>query len=284
MKLCVFEHKGERKVGVKVEGGIADATGWLPESLRGQCLRVLLEEEALGELQTLTSAAPDFEEDAVRFLPPVLTPRRMICVGLNYDAHRKETGRKETDHPTLFVRWPSSVVGHRNPIIKPKHSKRFDFEGELAVIIGKTARHVPKEQAFDIIAGYSCFHDGSIRDYQRHTSQFTPGKNFDASGGFGPWLVTADEIGPSPDLALETRLNGQVVQQGRTCQFIFDIPTLIEYITRFTTLEPGDVIATGTPSGVGDKREPPLYLRPGATLDIEIEKVGLLHLTVEAEH
>lgn len=277
MRLVTFEADGEPRFGVVVDGGIADATG-----MRGgaRTLAEVLAKERVADLAPLTAAKPDHALEAIRLLPPVPEPRRIICVGLNYDAHRAETGRERKAHPTLFARWPSSLVGHRAPIVKPRESSRFDFEGELAVVIGRRGRRIPAERALEHVAGYACFHDGSVRDYQQHTTQFTAGKNFDASGGFGPWLVTADEI-PSPaELELTTRLNGQVVQRGHTRDLVFDVPCLIEYISTFTTLDPGDVIATGTPSGVGDKRSPPLYLMPGDDLEVEISKVGLLTHTV----
>jgi 2-keto-4-pentenoate hydratase/2-oxohepta-3-ene-1,7-dioic acid hydratase in catechol pathway len=194
-----------------------------------------------------------------------------------------ETARDKTEHPTVFTRFATTLVGHDEPIVKPSVSDRLDYEGELAVIIGKPARHVKASRALDIIAGYACFNDASVRDWQRHTTQFTPGKNFDATGAFGPWMVTADEIPDPTNLELLTRVNGETVQHANTRDMIHSIPRLIEYISTFCTLEPGDVIATGTPGGVGDKREPPLYLRPGDVVEVEIEKIGVLRNPIEAE-
>ena len=279
MKLVSFEAEGLARFGVIVDGGVADATGWLQGITT---LKEALESGRQAELLTLTAAQPDFTLDGITFLPPIVSPRRIICVGVNYDEHRRETGRPQTSHPTLFTRWPSSLVGHQIPIKRPKVSERFDFEGELAVVIGRAGRSISTESALDYVAGYACFHDGTIRDFQRHTSQFTPGKNFDQSGGFGPWLVTSEDIVDPSTLELTTRLNGQVVQQSGTQDLIFDIPHLINYISTFTTLDVGDVIATGTPSGVGDKRKPPLYLKKGDKLEIEITGIGTLaHPVVE---
>ena len=273
MKLVTFDESGALRFGLVVDGGIADATGWLPGV---SSLRQVLLEGRLRELEPLSAARPDHAVDEVRFLPPIPDPQRIVCVGINYDAHRIETDRKTSSFPTLFIRWPSSLVGHQRPLLRPVASERFDFEGELAVVIGRPARRVSREDAMTYVAGYSCFLDGSVRDFQRHTSQFTPGKNFDESGGFGPWLTTADEVGDPSKLHLQTRLNGQTVQSAPTRDLIFDVPRLIEYISTFTTLEPGDVIATGTPGGVGDRRNPPLYLKDGDRLEVEVLGVGRL--------
>lgn len=281
MRVARFEAEGRPRLGVAVEDGLADATGWVPDDFSlGDHLG---DPRALEPLRELTAAHPDFALDEVRFLPPIRDPRRIVCVGVNYDAHRVETGRAKVDHPTLFVRWPSSLVGHREPMVRPAASVRFDYEGELAVIIGARGRHVPAERALEHVAGYACFNDGSVRDFQRHTSQFTPGKNFDRSGSFGPWMVTADAIPEPAALTLRTRLNGEVVQEASTSDLVFDVPALIAYVSTFTTLEPGDVIATGTPSGVGDRRSPPRYLEPGDVVEVEISGIGALRNPVVDE-
>ncbi|MEO1235003.1 MAG: fumarylacetoacetate hydrolase family protein [Myxococcota bacterium] len=185
MKISTIEVDGEIALGVAVEGGFALATGWTGGE---RDLVHALATDTLSELAPLTSAKADVSFEEVRFLPPVPAPGKIICVGVNYDAHREEMGRVKVGYPTLFVRWPSSVVGHRQPILRPKVSERFDYEGELAVIIGRRGREAPAAEALSLVAGYACFNDGSVRDYQRHSSQFTPGKNFEASGGFGPWM------------------------------------------------------------------------------------------------
>ncbi|MBR0774368.1 fumarylacetoacetate hydrolase family protein [Bradyrhizobium diazoefficiens] len=219
----------------------------------------------------------------VTFLPVIPNPDKILCVGLNYETHRKETGRAEVDHPTIFPRYANSQTGHLQPIVRPRVSTQLDFEGELAVIIGKAGRYISRADAMDHVAGYSCYNDGSVRDFQRHTSQFTPGKNFADTGAFGPWMMTPDELGPLGALRLQTRLNGQVMQEARIEQMIFDIPRQIEYCSTFTRLEPGDVIVSGTPGGVGSRREPPLWMKPGDVVEIEVERLGVLRNTVVDE-
>nr|WP_157327428.1 fumarylacetoacetate hydrolase family protein [Bradyrhizobium cajani] len=219
----------------------------------------------------------------VVWLPVIPNPDKILCVGLNYETHRKETGRAEVAHPTIFSRYANSQTGHLRPIVRPRVSTDLDFEGELAVIIGKAGRYISRADAMDHVAGYSCYNDGSIRDFQRHTHQFTPGKNFPDTGAFGPWMMTPDELGPLGELKLETRLNGQVMQEARIKQMIFDIPRQIEYCSTFTRLEPGDVIVSGTPGGVGARREPPLWMKPGDVVEIEVERLGVLRNVVEDE-
>jgi 2-keto-4-pentenoate hydratase/2-oxohepta-3-ene-1,7-dioic acid hydratase in catechol pathway len=183
----------------------------------------------------------------------------------------------------LFVRFGDSIVGHERPILKPRESEQLDYEGELAVVIGRRARRVGRDRALDYVAGYSCFNDGSVRDYQRHSQQFTPGKNFHASGSFGPWLVTTDEIADPRKLTLTTRLNGAVMQHESVGELCFDVPQLIEYCSTWAQLEPGDVIVTGTPGGVGAGRKPPVWMKPGDTVEVEITGIGTLRNPVAAD-
>lgn len=229
------------------------------------------------------SAAASFPIANVTWLPVVPNPDKILCVGLNYETHRKETGRAEVEHPTIFSRYANSQTGHLQPIVRPRVSTDLDFEGELAVIIGKAGRYISRADAMSYVAGYSCYNDGSIRDFQRHTHQFTPGKNFPDTGAFGPWMMTPDELGELAELKLQTRLNGQVVQEARIKQMIFDIPRQIEYCSTFTRLEPGDVIVSGTPGGVGARREPPLWMKPGDVVEVEVERLGVLRNTVADE-
>ncbi|MEO1191178.1 MAG: fumarylacetoacetate hydrolase family protein [Pseudomonadota bacterium] len=226
-------------------------------------------------------AGPDLSSVTQR--PVIPNPGKIFCVGLNYEAHRVETGRPETKYPTLFTRFANTLVAEGAPLVCPRLSEKFDYEGELAVIVGKTGRHIAKEDALSHVAGYSCFNDGSVRDFQRHSSQFTPGKNFDRTGAFGPWLVTADEIPDPSALTLETRLNGELLQESGLDDLIFDVPTLIAYISGFATLEAGDVIATGTPGGVGFVRKPPLYMKDGDSVAVTISQIGTLTNPVVAE-
>jgi 2-keto-4-pentenoate hydratase/2-oxohepta-3-ene-1,7-dioic acid hydratase in catechol pathway len=214
--------------------------------------------------------------DEVEFSPVAPAPQRILCVGRNYRAHAEETGRAIPDHPIFFVRFPSSLVGHRQPLIVPAVSERLDWEGELAVVIGRPARHLKPQDAASVIAGYSIFNDGSVRDYQHHGTQWTAGKNFAASGSFGPYLVTADEVGNPADLTVVTRVNGAVMQEASTAGLIFGIPELLAYITQWQALEPGDVIATGTPAGIGNARKPPVFLRAGDEVTVSIDTLGRL--------
>ncbi|MDK4715235.1 fumarylacetoacetate hydrolase family protein [Rhizobium sp. CNPSo 4039] len=212
----------------------------------------------------------------VEWLPVIPNPDKILCVGLNYEMHRKETGRAEVENPTIFARYANSQTGHLAPIVRPRVSTELDFEGELAVIIGKSGRYITRDEAMGYVAGYACYNDGSVRDFQRHTHQFTPGKNFPDTGAFGPWMMTPDELGPLPDLRIQTRLNGTVVQDATFGQMIFDIARQIEYCSSFTRLEPGDVIVSGTPGGVGAKRQPPLWMKPGDVVEVEIDRLGIL--------
>ncbi|MFK0165227.1 fumarylacetoacetate hydrolase family protein [Rhizobium sp. NPDC090279] len=212
----------------------------------------------------------------VEWLPVVPNPDKILCVGLNYEMHRKETGRAEVENPTIFARYANSQTGHLAPIVRPRVSTELDFEGELAIIIGKSGRYIARDEALGYVAGYACYNDGSLRDFQRHTHQFTPGKNFPDTGAFGPWMMTPDELGPLPDLRIQTRLNGTVVQDATFGQMIFDIARQIEYCSSFTRLEPGDVIVSGTPGGVGAKRQPPLWMKPGDVVEVEVDRLGVL--------
>lgn len=224
----------------------------------------------------LAGQGPELAAADVTLLPPVTNPDKILCVGLNYLSHIKETGRDTPKYPSIFIRYPDSLVGHDVPLVRPKASDKFDYEGELAVIIGKPCRHVAPADAWDVIGGYTCFNDGSIRDYQIHTSQFWPGKSFDASGSMGPWIVTPDEAGDITKQTLTTRVNGAVEQQAGIDDLAISIPDIIAYCSTVITLLPGDVIATGTPGGVGKFREPQLFLAPGMSVDVEITGVGTL--------
>ena len=246
-------------------------------------IRALLEANAIEAVKPAIATAPRHKLDSIIWLPVIPNPGKIICVGLNYENHRKETGRTEVGNPTIFGRFANSQTGHLAPMIRPKISNDFDYEGELAIVIGAPGRYITRADAMAHIAGYACYNEGSVRDYQRHTHQFTPGKNFPDTGAFGPWMVTPDEMGKIGPQRLHTRLNGMVVQDAPLEQMIFDIPTQIEYCSAFTRLEPGDVIVTGTPGGVGSRREPPLWLKPGDIVEVEIDNVGLLRNPVTQE-
>jgi 2-keto-4-pentenoate hydratase/2-oxohepta-3-ene-1,7-dioic acid hydratase in catechol pathway len=213
----------------------------------------------------------------VRFLPVVPRPGKIVCLGLNYADHAKEGGNARPEYPSFFLRGATSMTGHLAPIIRPKASTKLDYEAELAVVIGRRARHLTAADALDCVAGYACFNDGSIRDYQRKTNQWTIGKNFDASGPFGPWLVTPDELpAGAAGLRIQSRLNGKVMQDANTKDFLWDVAESLRIITECMTLEPGDVIITGTPAGVGYARTPPVWMAPGDICEIEIEGIGIL--------
>jgi 2-keto-4-pentenoate hydratase/2-oxohepta-3-ene-1,7-dioic acid hydratase in catechol pathway len=234
----------------------------------------------IAEARSTAAAVPT---SRVVWLPVVPNPDKILCVGLNYETHRKETGRAEVDHPTIFSRYANSQTGHLQAIVRPRVSTHLDFEGELAVVIGKAGRYITRADAMNHVAGYACYNDGSIRDFQRHTHQFTPGKNFPDTGAFGPWMMTPDELGPLGELRLQTRLNGEVMQDAQIKHMIFDISRQIEYCSTFTRLEPGDVIVSGTPGGVGARREPPLWMKAGDVVEIEVERLGVLRNTVVDE-
>jgi len=216
----------------------------------------------------------------VEFLPTIPNPPKVICVGLNYKSHIVEMGRDAPEYPMLFARHADSQVGHEQPMVRPKVSDKFDFEGELAFIVGRSGRHIAAKNALDYIAGYACFNDGSIRDYQRHTTQFMPGKTFWHSGALGPWMVTADAVPDPAALSLTTRLNGTVMQEATTDDLLFDVPTLIEYLSKIAPLVPGTVVATGTTGGVGAGRTPPLWMVAGDVIEIDISGIGVLRNTI----
>ena len=282
MKLASYLVRGSESYGVVSDGGLIDLRSRLGEKF--PTLKSLVAAGQLDQARAqLKSQKPDYRLEKVTFLPVIPDAEKIFCVGLNYHSHREETGRPETDHPTMFTRYANTQVGHDQPLIKPRVSNEFDYEVELAVVIGKRARHIPRAKALEYVAGYSIYNDGSVRDWQRHTSQFTPGKNFIGTGGLGPWLVTTDEIPDPSRLSLALRLNGKEMQRSTTDLMIFPVPVLIEYLSTFSELVPGDVIATGTPSGVGFKRVPPVFMKPGDVVEADISGVGILRNPVIAE-
>ncbi|MGA2997506.1 fumarylacetoacetate hydrolase family protein [Bradyrhizobium sp.] len=222
--------------------------------------------------------------NAVRILPPVPKPPKIICVGLNYDDHLEESGLKKPVYPEIFARFATSLIAHGEPILFPPESPTLDYEAELAVVIGNGGRRISRDKALDHVAGYSLFNDATIRDFQLRTPQWTMGKNFDGTGSFGPWLVTADALPPGAHgLRIQGRLNGRVMQDTSTDRLIFDVATLVELISVAISLEPGDVIITGTPGGVGAARKPPVFMKPGDVFEVEIEGIGVLSNPVQRE-
>ncbi|MFK8029675.1 MAG: fumarylacetoacetate hydrolase family protein [Gammaproteobacteria bacterium] len=261
---------------------VGDDIAPLVTDTAGRSLKALLNRG--GNLSRFDAVTDErFSPDGIDFLPPIIAPGKIFCIGLNYHAHRIETGNIERDYPTVFSRFATCLVGHDQSVWRPRVSEKMDFEGELAVVIGRDAHHVKEADAMDFVAGYSCFNDISIRDWQRHTSQFTPGKNFMRTGAFGPALVTKEELPDPFALTLSTRLNGKQMQHTTTDLMIFPIHELIAYISTFTRLEAGDVIVTGTPGGVGVKRQPQVFMQPGDTVEIDISGVGVLKNVVVDE-
>lgn len=282
MKLLSFTHNGTASYGALVKDGIIDLGARLKDQYPD--IKSVLVADAFAELEKIVATQnADFSESEIEFLPVIGNPGKILCVGLNYESHRKETGRAVAEHPAIFTRFADTQIGHNTPIRLPKVSNVLDYEGEMAIVIGKGGRYITREDAMSHVAGYSCYNDATIRDWQRHTIQFTPGKNFPGTGGFGPYLVTPSDIPDPHKLSIQTRLNGEIMQDANTSMFIFDIPKIIEYISGFTELSPGDVIATGTPGGVGFKREPMVLMKPGDEVVVEIEQVGLLFNTIAQE-
>ncbi len=274
MRWMSFETGGRASYGLVVGDGVVDVGAMRPNE------RTLKDLLAIGALASAGAEAakrkPDVKLADVTYLPVITNPDKILCVGINYKAHQEETGRDPTSHPTIFVRFAGAQIGHGAPMVQPKESDRLDFEGEIALVIGKRARRVPLEKALEYVAGYSCYNDGSVRDFQRHTTQFTPGKNFVGTGGFGPWLTTPDEIGDPGSMELTTRLNGEVMQHATASLLIFGFAEIIAYCSTFIELVPGDVIVSGTPGGVGAARNPPVFMKEGDVIEVEVKPIGTL--------
>ncbi|MCX7363565.1 MAG: fumarylacetoacetate hydrolase family protein [Alphaproteobacteria bacterium] len=280
MQFVSFRHAGVAKVGTVIEGGIVDLTARTDG--RWTSLKAIIAAKAMADLGAMTKGVPaDLKLTDVELDPVIPDPDKILCVGLNYSSHVGEMGRALPTVPSVFGRFNSTLVGSGGNIVRPKSSIEFDFEGELAVIIGERCRHVTRGRALSVVAGYSIFLDGSVRDFQKHS--VTAGKNFPATGPLGPWMVTADVVSDPQQLELTTRLNGNVVQHDTTDHMIFDVATIIEYLSTVTWLEPGDIIATGTPDGVGAGRKPPLWLTTNDKLEVEISGIGTLQANVVDE-
>lgn len=279
MKLASFVHQGIRSYGIVSAEGVVNLGQRLGD--RYADLKALLAaDDGLAQAARYSEEAADLRFDEIAFLPVIDNPGKILCVGMNYAEKRKEFDQ-HNPAPTLFVRFADSQTGHNAPVVKPRHSSEFDYEGELAVIIGKGGENIARETALSHVAGYSCYMDGSARDWQH--SWFTAGKNWCQTGAFGPWMTTADEIPDPHTLAIRTWLNGRMVQDDTTASMIHKVAELIEYISTFTSLTPGDVIITGSPGGVGKKRTPPLFMKAGDRIEVEIEKIGhLSNVIVEA--
>jgi 2-keto-4-pentenoate hydratase/2-oxohepta-3-ene-1,7-dioic acid hydratase in catechol pathway len=280
VKLASYVADGKASSGVVAGDGVIDVAPLTDGKISS--LRQALAANALDDLRQLTAGrTPDREVSNLQFLPVVPDPQRIVCVGINYRSHAEETGRDISPAPSVFLRLADTLLGHGQALVRPRVSDKFDFEGELAIVIGRPGRHLPEADALAHVAGYTCFVDGSVRDYQKFS--VTSGKNFPATGPLGPVMVTADEIGDPTGLTLVTRLNGQEMQRSGTDLLIYSIPQIIKFVSDFTSLAPGDIIATGTPAGVGHRRTPPVWMKPGDVLEVEISGIGTLRNPVIAE-
>jgi 2-keto-4-pentenoate hydratase/2-oxohepta-3-ene-1,7-dioic acid hydratase in catechol pathway len=277
MRYLSFSYRGYQSYGCIIDGAVADLgrISGLPD-LAGYLANNF---DALGQE---TGLVADYALDHIRFRPVIPNPGKVLCVATNYREHGDETLTRP-DYPLLFSRFAGSQTGHNESLPKPEISDKFDYEGELAVIIGRRGRKIAEDEALDHVAGYTCFNDGSVRDWQKHSSQFTPGKNFARTAGFGPWMVCRNEMPDPTGLSLETRVNGAIRQSNNTSRMIFTIPWLISYVSQFCVLEPGDVIVTGTPSGFGSTLSPPKFLAIGDIVEVEIQKIGTLTNRVASE-
>jgi 5-carboxymethyl-2-hydroxymuconate isomerase len=282
LKLATFTAGGRTSYGAVAGEGIVD----FGKRLRHASVLALLRAGALDEAREAESVAPDVALQDVTLLPPVVAPEKILCIGVNYANRNAEykDGSEQPKYPSMFFRTPGSLVGHGQPIVRPKASWQLDYEGEIALIIGREGKHIAKERAMQHVAGYTLCNEGTLRDWVRHAKfNVTQGKNFDASGSLGPYLVTADEIDPAKPLHLTTQVNGEVRQDDTTANLIFSFADLIAYITIFTTLKPGDIIVTGTPVGAGARFDPPRWLKPGDTVQVSVPEIGTLRNQVVDE-
>ena len=282
MKLISFQYNGIDSYGA-VQGDRVVDLGAVFGARAGD-LKALIAANLLGEAaNAVASAKASLPLSEVKLLPVVPNPGKIICVGLNYGEHVRETGREITEKPALFLRVADSQLAHGEDIMLPPESTRLDYEGEIAIVIAQGGRRIAEADAWKHIAGYACYNDGTIRDWQSATTQWTAGKNFWRTGGFGPWMVTRDEIADDQVMTLVTRLNGQEMQRTTTDKMIHSIPAQIAHISAFTPLQPGDVIVTGTPGGVGAKRNPPVWMKAGDVVEIDVDAIGVLRNGVRAE-
>jgi 2-keto-4-pentenoate hydratase/2-oxohepta-3-ene-1,7-dioic acid hydratase in catechol pathway len=282
MAYITFQAEGRASYGIVRPDGVFDLGRRIGTVFPD--LKAFLAAEGLGLLTSPPSAdTTDYATGEFTYLPVIPNPNKILCVGLNYEEHRQETGRPATEHPAIFTRYADTLIGHDEPMTLPPNSTSLDYEGELAVVIGKAGYRVNESDALSLVAGYSVFNDGTLRDWQRHTAQFTPGKNFAGTGAFGPALITPQEAGELPGKRIETRLNGNVMQKAVLGDMIFPVARILSYLSGFTRLSPGDVIATGTPGGVGFKRDPQVFMAPGDRVEVSIQGIGDLVNLIEQE-
>ena len=284
MRLLAFNRDHKPHIGALTDAGVIDLS--LVDAATPTDLGAVIKAGQLADIAAIlahTDGTVHYQLDELDLQVPIATPGKILCLGLNYMDHIAEGPFEKQPFPAIFMRSPTSLVAAHKPILAPRMSNTMDYEAELAVIIGQTCKHLTPDNALDVIAGYSCFNDGSVREYQRHTIQWTMGKNFDQTGPFGPVLVTPDELPPAADgLKIECRLNGQTVQSSTTDMMIFKVVETLVYITEAMTLDAGDIVVMGTPSGVGHGRKPPLWMQDGDVVEVEIEKIGLLSNPVKA--
>ena len=280
MKLISFLKSGTPSFGVVVNDKVLDLGALLGSSVAD--LKSAIEQNLFARIhELLLTHQPNLNFAELTLLPVIPNPDKIVCVGLNYHDHVKETGRDLTEKPAIFLRLNDSQVAHGQNIVRPLESHRLDYEGEIAVIIGKGGRRIQEADAWDHIAGYACYNDGSVRDWQNFSTQWIPGKNFFKTGGFGPWMVTADEIAPAQVMTLTTKLNGQEMQRTTTDLMIHSIPRQLAFISTVIPLKAGDVVVTGTPGGVGNKRTPQVFMKPGDVVEIEVDAIGVLRNGIE---
>jgi acylpyruvate hydrolase len=283
MKILSYSADGQHGLAVEVNQRWLDVSA-VDRSLPSDVAALVALPDWRQRIELATQNAPERALSQLELLPPVRTGQKILCVGLNYLDHVAESPYKQPSYPTFFLRVASSLIAHEQPLIKPRASDDFDYEGELVAVIGRTARHVKPDNALDYVAGYTIFNEGSVRDYQFKAPQWTMGKNFDGTGACGPWFVSADELPPgAKGLQLVTRVNGAVEQRASTDDMLFDVATLVSLASEVMTLLPGDMLVTGTPAGVGFGKKPPVYLRPGDVCEVEIERIGLLRNKVAEE-
>ena len=286
MKLLSFVNAGRDTFGAVVGDGVVDLGKLLPQY--ATLADYIASGAYLNAAKDMAGRSADAKLADITYLPVIPRPEKIVCAVRNYMDHHQEVlaaglQRELSAEPPIFLRVWRSQCAHNQPIVRPDVSESLDWEGELAVIIGKPGRNISEANAFDHVAGYSCYNDGSVREWQFHAKQIASGKNFESTGGFGPWMVTADEIAPNRQLKLEVRLNGETMQSSHTGHMIFSIPKLIAYASTIFTLVSGDVIATGTPAGVGWSRKPPRFMRPGDVCEVEIEGIGTLSNPIVAQ-
>jgi 2-keto-4-pentenoate hydratase/2-oxohepta-3-ene-1,7-dioic acid hydratase in catechol pathway len=276
MRLCSFRAEDDRaRFGVADDAGIIDLTDRVSYSNLASAIAA---DDLAGLAKAAKGCAADYTTDDIVFLPTIPSPGKVVCIGLNYEPHRIEMGNEKAPYPTVFVRLNDTLVGHRGDLIKPSVSDAFDYEGEIALVIGKAGRNIAEADAMAHVAGYTCFMDASVRDFQ--AQNLIAGKNFPGSGGMGPWMVPAAEMPAPHEVRLETRLNGSKMQEGRLDELTYSISEMLAYISSWTDLRPGDVVSTGTPSGVGTARKPPVYMTAGDVIEVDVSGIGVLRHSV----